>query len=152
MFPLADWLNPEPVEYVKYIDPDVNYPGRYIWRKEVEKIGKVNPDNYKGKVIVLVDENAVSHAEHAAMALQTIPKSTVIGSQTGGADGANARFLIIKGFSSSFTCYGVFYPNKKEVQRIGIVPDIEMKPTILGIQQGRDEVLERAVLFVKKGK
>jgi C-terminal processing protease CtpA/Prc len=152
MFPLADWLNPEPVEYVKYIDPDVNYPGRYIWRKEVEKIGKVNPDNYKGKVIVLVDENAVSHAEHAAMALQTIPKSTVIGSQTGGADGANARFLIIKGFSSSFTCYGVFYPNKKEVQRVGIVPDIEVKPTILGIQQGRDEVLERAVLFAKKGK
>lgn len=152
MFSLADWLNPVPVEYAKYIDPDVSYPGRYIWRNSGEKLGKVNPDNYKGKVIVLIDENAVSHAEHAAMALQTVPKSTVIGSQTGGADGANYRFGIIKGFSSSFTCYGVFYPNKKEVQRIGIVPDIEVKPTILGIQQGKDEVLERAILFAKNGK
>ncbi|MRX66430.1 C-terminal processing protease CtpA/Prc, contains a PDZ domain [Flavobacterium resistens] len=152
IYSLADWLNTEPVEYVKYVDPDVNYPGRYIWRKEEEKIGKVSPDNYKGKVIVLIDENAVSHAEHTAMALQTVPKSTVIGSQTGGADGANAKFLIIKGFSSSFTCYGVFYPNKKEVQRIGIVPDIEVKPTILGIQRGKDEILDRAILFAKNGK
>ncbi|MDQ6470248.1 S41 family peptidase [Flavobacterium sp. LHD-80] len=152
IYSLANWLNPETLEYCKYIDPDVYYPGRYIWRKSEEKIGKVNPDNYKGKVIVLVDENAVSHAEHSAMALQTVPKSTVIGSQTGGADGSNFKFLIIKGFSSTFTCYGVFYPNKKEVQRIGIVPDIEVKPTILGIQQGKDEILDRAILFAKNGK
>jgi C-terminal processing protease CtpA/Prc len=152
MYALAEWLNPESEEYVKYIDPDVSFPGRYVWRSEVDKCGKTNPDYYKGKVIVLVDENAVSHAEHNVMALQTAPKTTVIGSQTGGADGANYRFGIIKGFSSSFTCYGVFYPNKKEVQRIGIVPDIEIKRTIVGIQQGKDEILERAILFAKNGK
>jgi hypothetical protein len=32
------------------------------------------------------------------------------------------------------------------------VPDIEVKPTILGIQQGKDEVLERALQFIKTGK
>ncbi|KIO53919.1 S41 family peptidase [Flavobacterium hibernum] len=152
MYTIAEWLNAESVEYAKYIDPDVSFPGRYVWRSEVDKCGKTNPNYYKGKVIVLIDENAISHAEHNAMALQTAPKTTVIGSQTGGADGANYRFGIIKGFSSSFTCYGVFYPNKKEVQRIGIVPDIEVKPTILGIQQGRDEVLDRAILFAKEEK
>ncbi|WP_264552635.1 S41 family peptidase [Flavobacterium sp. N2038] len=152
LYALAEWLNPESVEYVKYIDPDISFPGRYVWRTDKDKCGKTNPDYYKGKVIVLIDENAISHAEHNVMALQTAPKTTVIGSQTGGADGANYRFGIIKGFSSSFTCYGVFYPNKKEVQRIGIVPDIEVKPTILGIQQGNDEILERAVLFAKNGK
>jgi C-terminal processing protease CtpA/Prc len=152
LYALAEWLNPESVEYVKYIDPDISFPGRYVWRADKDKCGKTNPDYYKGKIIVLIDENAISHAEHNVMALQTAPKTTVIGSQTGGADGANYRFAIIKGFSSSFTCYGVFYPNKKEVQRIGIVPDIEVKPTILGIQQGKDEILERAVLFAKNGK
>jgi len=86
------------------------------------------------------------------MSLQTVPNCVVIGSQTGGADGANYRFQIIKGFGSAFTCYGVFYPNKKETQRIGIVPDIEVKPTILGIQQGKDEILDRAILFAKNGK
>ena len=39
-----------------------------------------------------------------------------------------------------------------ETQRIGIIPDIEAKPTIKGIQEGRDEVLERAILFIENGK
>jgi C-terminal processing protease CtpA/Prc len=40
---------------------------------------------------------------------------------------------------------GVFYPDKKPTQRIGIVPDIEIQPTIAGIRAGRDEVLEEAL-------
>jgi C-terminal processing protease CtpA/Prc len=37
---------------------------------------------------------------------------------------------------------GVFYPDKKPTQRVGIIPDIEAKPTIAGIRAGRDEVLK----------
>lgn len=151
MFAISDWLNPEEKEFARFLDPDISYPGRYVWKNEIEKCGKNNPDYYKGKVIVLIDEKAVSHSEFTAMSLKTAPNTTLIGSQTGGADGANYRFPIIKGFSTSFTCYGIFYPNKKETQRIGIIPDIEVKPTILGIQQGKDEVLERAILFAKNG-
>ena len=40
---------------------------------------------------------------------------------------------------------GVFYPDKKPTQRIGIVPDIVVKPTIAGVRDGRDEVLEAAL-------
>jgi C-terminal processing protease CtpA/Prc len=40
---------------------------------------------------------------------------------------------------------GVFYPNKKPTQRIGIVPDVKVEPTIAGIRNGRDEVLEEAL-------
>ena len=40
---------------------------------------------------------------------------------------------------------GVFYPNEKPTQRIGIVPNVEVKPTIEGIRAGRDEVLEEAL-------
>ena len=40
---------------------------------------------------------------------------------------------------------GVFYPDKRPTQRVGIIPDIEVKPTIAGIQAGRDELLERAL-------
>ena len=78
------------------------------------------------------------------------PKATIIGSQTAGADGANYQFEIIKGIQTSFTCTGFFYPNKKEVQRIGIVPDIEVKQTIKGIQEGRDEILDEAIRFINK--
>ncbi|MET3025210.1 S41 family peptidase [Flavobacterium sp. UW10123] len=151
-FAIAEYLNPEPRNFVKSIDADLSYPGRYIWRKEETLCGKTNPDYYKGNVILLVNEKSISHSEFTAMTLKVAPKAIVIGSQTAGTDGANYRFEIIKGIWTSFTTYGVFYPDKKEVQRIGIVPDIEIKPTILGIQQGKDEVLERAILFAKNDK
>ena len=151
-YAIAEYLNPKPKEFVKIIDPDLSFPGRYIWRKGIETCGKINPEYYKGKVILLVNEKSISHSEYTAMTLQVAPNATIIGSQTAGADGANVRFEIIKGLPTSFTCYGVFYPNKKETQRIGIVPDIEVKQTIKGIQEGKDEVLERALQFISKGK
>jgi C-terminal processing protease CtpA/Prc len=147
---IAEYLNPEAQEIVKSLDPDLSFPGRYIWRSEIKKCGKTNSNYYKGKVVLLVNEKTFSHGEYTAMCLQVAPKSTIMGSQTSGADGANARFEVIKGFPTSFTCYGVFYPNKKETQRIGIVPDIEVKQTIKGIQEGKDEVLEEAIRFIKK--
>lgn len=149
---INEYLNPEPKEISKIIVQDLSFPGRYIWRKKIDKCGKINPDYYKGKVIALVNEITLSHAEYTVMSLQTAPNSTVIGSQTSGADGANYSFTIIKGFSSSFTSQGIFYPNKKETQRIGIVPNIIVKPTILGIKNGKDEVLDRALLFARNGK
>ena len=43
------------------------------------------------------------------------------------------------------TGLGVYYPDGRQTQRIGIVPDIEVKPTIAGIRQKKDELLERAI-------
>jgi C-terminal processing protease CtpA/Prc len=40
---------------------------------------------------------------------------------------------------------GVFRSDESPTQRIGIVPDIESKPTIAGLRAGRDEVLEVAI-------
>ena len=40
---------------------------------------------------------------------------------------------------------GVFYPDKRPTQRVGIIPDIELKPTLAGIKTGRDELLEAAL-------
>jgi C-terminal processing protease CtpA/Prc len=148
---LAEYLNPTEKEYARHIISDLSYPGRFYW-SEMKKCGKKNPDYYKGKVILTVNEKTFSQSEYLTMVLQTAPNVTTIGSQTAGADGPNLGFKIIKGFRSSFSGSGVFYPNKKETQRIGIVPDIVVKPTILGIQEGKDEVLDRALLFIEKGR
>lgn len=149
-YAIAAYLNPEPKEFATFINADLSFPGRYIWAKEIPTCGKINPDYYKGKVVILVNEKSISHSEYTAMTLQVAPNATIIGSQTAGTDGGNYRFSIIKGLNACFTIYGVFYPNKKETQRIGIVPDIEVKQTIKGIQEGRDEVLDEAIRFVNK--
>ncbi|KAF2336222.1 S41 family peptidase [Flavobacterium daemonense] len=151
-FLVSDYLNSEPKPILRLLYQDLSYPGRYYFNNEMQECGKINADYYKGKVIVLVNSGTFSFGEQTAMSLQTAPNATVIGTQTSGADGPNYFFKIIKGFDSSFTSSGVFYPNKKETQRIGIVPNITVKPTLLAVQQGKDEVFERALLFAKTGK
>ena len=148
---ISEYLNRETMEFAKVIIPDLSYPSRYIWQ-ESEKCIKNNAYNFKGKVIILVNEKTQSHSEFTTMRLQTAENATIIGSQTSGADGDVCRFEIIKGFKTQFSGLGVFYPNKKETQRIGIVPDIVVKPTIRGIQERRDEVLDRAIHFIETGK
>lgn len=44
---------------------------------------------------------------------------------------------------------GIYYPDGTETQRVGIVTDIEVKPTIDGIKAGRDELLEKAIELIK---
>lgn len=43
---------------------------------------------------------------------------------------------------------GVFYPDKRQTQRISIVPDGEVRPTIKGTRAVRDEVLEQTLRLI----
>jgi C-terminal processing protease CtpA/Prc len=147
---IANFLNPQEKKFAIYTYPYLNYPGRYIWTEGTTG-GSENKDHYKGKVIVLLNEDSISQSEWTAMCFQTAGNTTIIGSQTAGADG-NAFQLDFQGFHTVYSGIGVYYPDKRETQRIGIIPDIEVKPTILGIQQRKDEVLDRALQFIENGK
>lgn len=150
-FEISKFLNSKERPFVKFTKPDFTYPGRYYW-SETNVCGSENPNNYKGKVVILVNEFSLSQSEWATMCLQTADNAIVIGSQTAGADGNVSRIDFIKDWTIKFSGIGVFYPDGRETQRIGIVPDIEAKPTILGLREGKDEVLERAIQFIKTGK
>ncbi|WP_309607603.1 S41 family peptidase [Flavobacterium sp.] len=156
-YPNATWeeiskfLNAKEKVFAIYTKPDLTYPGRFKW-SEPHPTGSENKDNYKGKVVILLNEESVSQSEWTAMCFQTAGNTTIIGSQTAGADGNVSDVDFIKSFYSRFSGIGVYYPDKRETQRIGIIPDIEVKPTILGIQQGKDEVLDRAIKFIETGK
>lgn len=147
---VSDFLNPEEEKFAIYTYPYLNYPGKYFWTNG-RNAGFNNKNNYKGKVIVLLNEDSISQSEWTAMCFQTAGNTTIIGSQTAGADG-NVFEFDFNQFHTGFSGIGVYYPNKRETQRIGIVPDIEVKPTIKGIQEDRDEVLDRALVFIETGK
>ena len=82
------------------------------------------------------------------MAFRVAPNATVIGSTTAGADGNVSGIPLPGGLRSMISGIGVFYPDKKPTQRVGIIPDIEVKPTLGGIRSGRDEVLEAALRHI----
>ena len=148
---ISRFLNAEEKEFAIYTKPDLTYPGRFKWSKP-HICGSKNKNNYKGEVVVLLNEESISQSEWTAMCFQTAGNTTIIGSQTAGADGNVSNVDFVRAFHTQFTGIGVYYPDKRETQRIGIIPDIEVKPTIKGIQEGRDEILERAILFIESGK
>jgi C-terminal processing protease CtpA/Prc len=84
------------------------------------------------------------------MALQTAPNVISIGSQTAGADGDVSIITFPGNYKTYMTGIGVFYPDGRETQRVGIIPDIEVKPTIEGLKLKRDEVLEKAIEILNK--
>jgi C-terminal processing protease CtpA/Prc len=129
--------------FASYTSADIVNPGAFHWKIAAT----ITPDlpRYAGKIVILVDENSQSASETAAMAFRAAPKAIVIGSTTAGADGDVSRFPLPGRLQSMISGIGVFYPDHKPTQRIGIVPDIVVRPTIAGIRAGRDEVLEAAI-------
>ena len=75
-------------------------------------------------------------------------RPTTIGSQTAGADGNVSLVRLPGGISSYFSGIGVYYPDGTETQKVGVRIDVTVRPTIAGIQAGRDEVLEKALEYL----
>jgi carboxyl-terminal processing protease len=147
MYEICRYLLPKATPFVKFTQPDFTYPGRFIWTNG-HRCGTSLYDTlprYKGNIVLLVNEMTQSHAEFTAMALEVYPRCTVMGSQTAGADGNVASLKLLSGKEVYISGIGIFYPDGRETQRVGIIPDILVKPTIRGIAEGRDEVLERAI-------
>ncbi len=107
---------------------------------------------YKGKIIVLIDERAMSQAEHTCLFFESAADVTFIGSPTVGANGDVTSFRIPGNLSISMTGQSVRHADGRQLQRVGIIPDIEILPTIEGIRSGKDEVLERAIEFINNGR
>nr|WP_223845582.1 S41 family peptidase [Flavobacterium selenitireducens] len=131
-------------DFVTFTQPDPDYPGKFYWNK-ILSIGKNGNDKFKGKVILLVNEMTQSHGEFTVMGLQCAPNAITIGSQTAGADGNVSDAIFPDGTSTYITGLGVYYPDGTQTQRTGVKIDIEVQPTVSGIAEGRDEILEKAI-------
>ncbi|WP_299337998.1 S41 family peptidase [uncultured Psychroserpens sp.] len=134
--------------FVKFTNANLNNPGEFNYGKDLS----IPPKGrfYKGKVVVLVNETSQSQAEYTAMAFRAGDNVTIIGSTTAGADGNVSTIYLPGGMRTMISGIGVHYPDGTETQRVGIVPDIEVKPTIDGIRDGRDEVLEKAMEIINQ--
>lgn len=134
--------------FVKISNTNLDNPGEFNFEKQLE-IPKPNY-TYQGKLVVLVNENSQSQSEFTAMAFRVGNNTTIVGSTTAGADGNVSQINLPGGISTRFSGNGIYYPDGTETQRVGIVPDIEVKPTIKGIKNGKDELLEKAIELINE--
>jgi C-terminal processing protease CtpA/Prc len=140
VFSLGARLVDKPSPFARFTIGDTTNPGAFRWIQPISLTPAM--PRYTGKIVILIDETSQSQAEYTTMAFRAARGATVVGSTTAGADGNVSPIPLPGGLRSMISGIGVFYPDKKPTQRIGIIPDIEARPTIQGIRSSRDEVLE----------
>lgn len=148
-FTFGQYIKQNKTPFVKFTSGSISQPGTFTFGNELSNGG--NKNNYKNKIIVIVDETTQSNAEYTTMAFQSSPNVKVVGSRTAGADGNVSTIVLPGGISSWISGIGVFYPDGTPTQRVGIKVDYQIKPTIKGITEGKDELLEKALELLKTG-
>ncbi len=114
-----------------------------------QKLPEAPGSVYKGKVVMLINEDAISRAEHAALFFEAATDVTFVGTPTQGANG-DITFMVLPGnLPISFSGHDVRHADGRQLQRLGIQPHVRVAPTIQGIIDGRDEILEAAVKYLQ---
>jgi len=144
LWTLVNYLFSRPVQIATFAVPEIMSPGQFKARQGT--IGSYNNNAiYTGRVLILMNEETQSQAEYTIMGLQQHPGAVKIGSQTAAADGDIAEIRLPGNIRTWITALGVYYPDRTPTQRVGIVPDLFVRPTIDGVSRGEDEVLESAL-------
>ncbi len=143
VFALGQHLVAAKTEFVTFTAADLANPGTFAWTPPLALEPK--EPRFTGRIALLVDETTQSSAEYTTLALRTAPGAIVVGSTTAGADGNVSGVPLPGGLSGMISGLGVFTADRRPTQRIGIVPDVVIRPTRAGLSAGRDEVLEAAV-------
>ncbi len=148
-YTLSEYLMPQPIGVCKASFCSITTPGLFTIGGTAN-YGIKNNKYYNGKVVILINEQTQSQAESNAMAFRKAPGAVVIGSTTAGADGDISEIFLPGGMKTYITGIGIYLADGREMQRVGIIPDIEIKPTIKGISEGRDELLEKAIEIINE--
>lgn len=149
VFPLATYFSKKPIAREKFEEPLVSF----IYGQLVKGIVQLPPYSllpgpnrqYSKPVVVLIDANMQSHSESAAIILSNIANVTLVGSNTTGTTGSAIPVSISEGVSMNYTSQKISNTDGSPFQNIGVIPDVLVEPTIKGIKEGRDEVLEKGI-------
>ena len=144
LYEVSKYLLPKPTDFVKIFAPNIVRPGQFIWTKTIQT-GINNDEYYRGKVVLLVNEQTQSHAEFTAMCLQVSPNIVTVGSTTAGTDGNVSYVFLPGGIRTFFTGVGIVYPDGIYTQQIGIKIDTIVEPLIIDVQNNYDRLLEVAI-------
>lgn len=121
--------------------------GVYAFRQKLPATGK---PKYTGRTVMLIDDRAISQSEHSGLFYEAANGTTFIGTNSAGANGDVTSFMLPGAIRISFTGHDVRHADGAQLQRIGLVPAIRVEPTIKGIREGKDEVLDRAIRYINE--
>ncbi len=136
--------------------PEITYPlaSRNAVTLEPETVSpissKIKTEIYKGKrFIILCASGNGSQAETNIISWQKVLNAITIGTQTVGANGVSNTVLLPGGYAGHYSGFAVYYPDGTPNQELGVKIDVSVTPTIAGELQGKDEILESAIEYIK---
>jgi len=107
--------------------------------------------HYQGPLIVLIGPRSASAAEVVAAAVQGNHRGLLIGRTTNGSVLLAQRFPLPDGGSVLVPASDFMTPDGRRIEGAGVLPDIEIMPTLKDIRAGHDLVLERAERELRAG-
>lgn len=107
-------------------------------------------EQFKGKVVVLVDEMSISGAENAAGIMQLLNIATIIGTQTPGQLLWGNSYLINDSISLVIPIYKIEYTNGFNPENNGVKPDVEIELNRKDLLKGKDTQLEMAIKLLSE--
>jgi len=104
---------------------------------------------YHGTTVMLMDERTLSQAEGTGLFFEAANGTKFIGSTTQGADGDVTNLSVPGGIFVHFSGQSISHADGRQLQRVGLKPDLEVAPTLAGIRAGKDEVLDAAIGYLE---
>jgi hypothetical protein len=135
----------EPVQWGDFRCPLRYFPNQeHVIYKEKIRYLPVSDDFIDTPVYVLINHKAMSYAETVIEIIRRSQTGTLAGQPTAGTNG-DITFMHLPVFGFSMTAVKDF----SGCHGKGIQPDIPVQPTLEAIREGRDELLETAILLLK---
>ncbi len=130
--------------------PDRGGPGgKMAFSYENWTVLPVEP-HFTAPAVFLTDASAVSSSETLLALVQHYDLAKIAGETTAGTNGDVNRVNLPGGWWVLFTGMRVTRHDGKPHHGVGIFPDLPVRPTREGVAAGRDEVLERAVTWLRQ--
>jgi hypothetical protein len=115
----------------------------------MQLVPKTSEPKYQGQTVMLMDGRTEGAAEHLGLFLKAANETVFVGSPTSGTVGTVTDFYVPGGILIGLAGQAVVFPDGKQIQRKGLTPDIEVRPTVAGVRAGKDEVLDKAIEYLR---
>lgn len=125
--------------------------GRFRFRYDTQSVAFQGTGNaaYRGKIVILVDEQTGSTAEVLSGGLQEIGRCTVIGTTTAGAVLPSLIQPLPTGGALQYVVSSFETPKGVTLEGRGVLPDMIVETSRKDLLSGHDKVLEKAIEFAE---
>jgi len=127
------------------------YDGKKWYLGDTMKIeNDIKEPKIAAPVVVLTSYFTASAAEDFLIYLDYLHRATQVGQKTYGSTGQPLGFELPGGGSARICTKRDTYPDGREFVGYGVLPSVEVNPTVEGYLKGKDEVLEKGISVLQE--